>query len=176
MHFPVQQNIQNEDDYISVYGYQIRFMGLVLRMVRQFSFEADLKEFILNWKKYFEHLKHQNADPFLLQPINFYEQTIYIHDHMLHISNELNLGMRKIDFQAIRNNLLEMYDYYKVTPGDDILEYEITVLHSQIEEHIEAIILGIKNYILFFEKDFWKINFPLIYQEAESMDWNAKEY
>jgi hypothetical protein len=176
LHFTIAQNIQNKDEFLSVYGYQFRFMALVLRIVGYSAFEADLKEFILNWKRYFNHLKHQNADPFLFKSIDFYEQTIRIHDCMFHISNALNLGMRRIDFQAVRNDLREMYAYYKTTPDYDVLEYEITVLHSQIEEYIKTIILGIKNYILISEKDFWSINFPLIYQEAQNMDWNSNEY
>jgi hypothetical protein len=176
LHFTIDQNIPNVDEFLSVYGYRIQFLALVLRMVGYSAFEADLKEFILNWKRYFNHLKHQNADPFLFKSIEFYKQTIHIHNCMLHISNELNLGMQEVDFKAVRNNLREMYDYYKATPGYDILEYEITVLHSQIGEYIEAVIRGIKNYILSSEKDFWSISFPLIYQEAQNMDWNATEY
>lgn len=144
LHFPIQQNIQNEDDYIIAYGFQFRFMAFVLSMVRRPTFEANLKEFVSNWRRYFEHLKHQGADPFLLQPISFYEQTIHIHNCMLYISSELNLEMQGIDFQTIKNNLEEMYEYYEAIPRYEVLEHEITVLHSQIQEYIEIIILGIK--------------------------------
>ncbi|WP_186451133.1 hypothetical protein [Sporomusa sp. KB1] len=176
LHFTIDQNIQNKDEFFNVYGYKYQFLMLVLRMVDYSAFETNLKEFVLNWKRYFNHLKHQNADPFLSQSVDFYEQTIHIHNCMLHISNALNLGMQKVDFQSVRNDLRKMYDYYGVTPAYDVLEYEITVLHFQIWGCTEAIICGIKNYILISEKDFWSINFPLIYQEAQNMDRNATEY
>mgnify|MGYP004476431381 CR=1 FL=1 len=172
LHFPVQMTIQSDEDYLSVYGYQIRFMAMILRMIQHSSFEEVLKLFITNWKNYFEHLKHQNADPFLVQSMEFYDQTIYIHNCLLQISNVLNLGMKKVDFQSIRQDLQEMYTQFGAIPEYEILEYEITVIHSEIEEYIEKVISGIKEYILNTEGDFWRINNPFIYQEVQNMDWN----
>ncbi len=75
--------------------------------------------------------------------------------------------MQGIDFQTIKNNLEEMYEYYEAIPRYEVLEHEITVLHSQIQEYIEIIILGIKNHVLIIEKDFWRLKFSNVYQEAK---------
>ena len=154
----------------------VRFLASAFRMMRRSLFEDTVKDFVLNWKKYFEHIKHQGADPFLVQPLDFYMQTQHIHNCMIHISNELNLGMKAIDFQQIRDSLEELYDNWGTVCDDEVLEYEITVLHSKLEEYVEPIIAGLKKLILNSEQDFWRINFPIIYQEAQNIDWSYSEW
>jgi len=68
------------------------------------------------------------------------------------------------------------YEAWRAMPESEILEYEITVIHSHMEQNMPAIISGIKNYILNLEHDYWKSCFPHIYQEAVNMDWEDYDW
>ncbi len=154
----------------------IPFLGIIVTMNGYDSFLDSLKDFILNWKKYFEHIEHQGADPFLRQELDFYFMTQHINMLMLHISNTLRLSHCKVDFQKIRNDFLQAYKFWDVIPEFEVLEYEITAIHSQMQRNLPVIISGIKNYVLTLEKDYWQFCFSHIFKEAMAMELESPDY
>lgn len=147
------------------------FLCVVFTVINYETFRSTITDFIRNWINYFDHIKHQGADPFLIQEITFYNTTQHIYKLMLHIAEVLNLEYNKVDFIKVRERYLEAYKFYKVLPEYEILEMEITEIHYQMQQNIPAIIEGIKKYILNLERDYWLNQFPYEYQETIKMEW-----
>lgn len=167
LHFTLENEVKNEE-YLKMLA---NFLCVVFTIINYNSFLGSITDFVRNWKNYFDHIKHQGADPFLVQEISFFDTTQHINELMIHIANVLNLKHNKVDFIKIREAYLEAYKFHQVFPECEILEMEITEIHYQMQQNIPAIIDGVKKYILNIERDYWLTKFPYEYQETIKMKW-----
>lgn len=132
-------------------------------------FFNSIQDFVTNRMKYYEHIEHQNADPFLTQSIEFYNTTMHLHRLLQIISRHLDVNFKNIDFHEVREKYKDAYEHFSVWDDFDVLEMEISELHFRIQENMLNIIDALKELIINIEGDFWETQYPRIYIEAEKM-------
>ncbi len=137
------------------------------------SFLNSLQDFVNNRISYYKHIEHQNADPFLTQPIQFLNKTKKIYDVLYVLSQYLEFEFDEINFNEVRKQFQDQYAYYSVS-FDEVLEVHITELHYRIMLNLYRVINPIKELITFAEGDFWRSMYPNIYYEALQM--SLKEF
>lgn len=133
----------------------------------------DLLEFIINWKSYFEHILHQQADPFLTQPLSFYQKTEFICSVINRFNALYHANLNQINLQEIKQKCKGAYKFWKNSVCDDeILEYEISSIHSEISNQIEPFIDSIKHLFFEPEKTYWLKTNPRLIQALQDINWN----
>lgn len=160
--------IQSGEGICNAYRHMMfeRNKFLMLEYPDFFNFVQD---FVTNRMKYYEHIDHQNADPFLTQSMNFYNTTRHLHRLLQIISRHLDVAFDNIDFYKVREKYKDAYRHYDVWEEYDVLEIEISELHSRIQENMLNIIDTLRELIISIEGYFWETQYPGIYAEAEKM-------
>ena len=154
------QNIKNH----------MRFKLIEFLMFDYSNFENALNDFITNRFAFYEHINHQHADEFLTQPQSFYNITQHIQYILIVIARHLYLSIDSIDFDEVRKKCEKVYQFYHITPdNNEVIEYEITVLHQIIMKNILQVIDTIHYHIRVCEKDYWETINPRIFNEAYSL-------
>lgn len=160
------------DDISNAYRHML-FKNYEVLATNYQLFLNSLQDFVNNRIGYFEHIEHQNADPFLTQPILFLNKTKKIYDILYVLSQYLDFEFDKIDFNEVRIQFQDQYNYYRVS-CDEVLEAHISELHYRIMLNLYRAINPIKELITLAEEDFWRSKYPNIYYEALQM--SLKEF
>ena len=145
-------------------------LGFVINeilMTQYTLFENALKDFITNRIDYYEHIAHQHADPFLTQDYSFYNKTCHIQSLLQIIAFNLFLEIDNIDFPEVHKKCEDAYVCFN-QPFDyeEVIEYEITILHQRIQKNIETLIDEIRQHVTVSEKEYWCTKLCRTYHEA----------
>ena len=131
------------------------------------EFLNALQDFVLHRISYYEHISHQNADPFLTQSIKYYNQTLKIQQLIVLLSRHLAFSYDPIDFAEVHSKYQSWYVH--LLSDNEVVEIEITELHQRIMKNILNAINPVKQLIFCSEADYWKMHNFQLYQEAECM-------
>lgn len=172
------QNIDNErcqyDEsyFLEIHKPEFLLFYNIIHSINLDAFIPDLLEFIVNWKTYFEHISHQYADPFLVQPFSFYQKTEYICSVINRYNDLYNTNLSQINLQEIKEQCKGAYEFWETTCNDDVLEYEIIAIHSEISNQMEPFINSVKYLFFKLEKTYWLQTNPRVIEYLQDINWN----
>lgn len=158
--------------YLDIHRSEMLLFYNVVRAINIEAFILELQEFVCNWRIYFEHISHCYADPSLVQPISFYNKT----EHVCLVINQFNdlflTREKRIDLKMIKEQCLEAYRFWDTACDDEILEYEISVIHSQVAELIPSFISNVKQLFLTKEIKYWESKNPRLISCLMEINWD----
>lgn len=131
-------------------------------------FLNSVQDFVINRIDYYDHINHQNADPFLSQPSSFFIKTKQLYNILDVLSWYLSFKFDRINFTEVRNRYQEQYKQFSIS-CDEVLELEISELHHRIMLNIKNAIQPVKDLITNVEGDYWRLLYPHVYSEAMQM-------
>lgn len=146
-----------------------RYLDFERRMITYREFEDKLKDFVLHRRDYYDHILHQDCDPFLTQPLSFYERTLKIDTFLKDCADRIGIVIDDINYTGIRGKYKDAYDSFGIYDKEgSILEIEITEMHQKLQKNLEAIIEPLKEHI-FSEEDYWRVVAPNVLDSASRM-------
>lgn len=164
------KKIASKEEIFNAYRHMM-FKKCEILALEHPKFFNSIQDFILNRELYYEHIEHQQADPFLNQPIEFYNKTVHIQNILESVSHQLQFELDIINFREVRKKYLGMFkDSYEYGYGyEKVAEAEISELHNRIMSNILKAIEPIKNFVVNTEGDYWKTLQYQVYKEALEM-------